>query len=133
MAGSSVTFTGRLPGVEVADLMGRCRALLFPGVDDFGITPVQAMASGRPVIAYAAGGALDTVVEGETGLFFREPTPEALGKAVEQLETLTVDPGCIRQHAERFGRSLFEHQLTGFVEGKMEAFRRGGIALPQEE
>jgi glycosyltransferase involved in cell wall biosynthesis len=75
MAGASVTFTGRLPDQQVADLMGRCRALIFPGVDDFGITPVQAMAAGRPVIAYAAGGALDTVVEGLTGLFFREPTP----------------------------------------------------------
>jgi glycosyltransferase involved in cell wall biosynthesis len=133
MAGPSVTFTGRLPDGEVADLMGRSRALLFPGVDDFGITPVQAMASGRPVIAYAAGGALDTVVEGQTGLFFREPTPEALGAAVEQLGALTLDPGQIRRHAERFGRRLFEQQLTAFVGKKMEAFRRGETGLPEED
>jgi glycosyltransferase involved in cell wall biosynthesis len=133
MAGPSVTFTGRLPDDEVADLMGRSRALLFPGVDDFGITPVQAMASGRPVIAYAAGGALDTVVEGRTGLFFREPTPEALGAAVEQLEGLSLDPGEIRRHAERFGRPLFERQLTAFVETKTEAFRQGATGLPRED
>jgi glycosyltransferase involved in cell wall biosynthesis len=133
MAGPSVTFTGRLPDREVADLMGRCQALIFPGVDDFGITPVQAMAAGRPVIAYAAGGALDTVIEGRTGLFFREPAPEALGAAVEQLEALTFDPARIRRHAERFGRPLFEQQLAAFIDQQMEAFRRGEMGLLRED
>ena len=133
MAGPSVTFSGRLPDHDVADLMARCRALLFPGVDDFGITPVQAMAAGRPVIAYAAGGALDTVVEGQTGLFFREPAPEALGAAVEQFETLAFDPARIRRHAEQFGRPLFEQQLTAYIEQQMKSFRCGGVGLQEQE
>jgi len=124
MAGSNVTFTGRLPDAEVADLMARCRAFLFCGVDDFGITPVEAQAAGRPVIAFGAGGVLDTVVEGETGIFFREPRPEALAAAVEQLETLDFDAGRIRRHAERFSRPVFEQQITTLVEQKFEAFKR---------
>jgi glycosyltransferase involved in cell wall biosynthesis len=91
------------------------------------------MAAGRPVIAYAAGGALDTVIEGRTGLFFREPAPEALGAAVEQLEALTFDPARIRRHAERFGRPLFEQQLAAFVDQQMEAFRRGEMGLLRED
>jgi len=116
MAGPSVTFTGRLPDAEAADLRARCRAFIFPGVDDFGIAPVEAMAAGRPVIAFAAGGALDTVKEGETGLFFRQPTVEALATAIEQFETLSFDPGRIRRHAEQFSRPVFEKRMTTFVE-----------------
>lgn len=123
LAGPNVTFTGRLSDAEVAGLMGRCRAFLFPGVDDFGIAPVEAMSAGRPVIAYAAGGALDTVIEGETGLFFREPTADALAAAVEQFEALSFDPVRIRRHAESFGRPVFESQLTGYVEKAYCEFR----------
>ena len=116
LAGPNVTFTGRLPDNEVADLMGRCRGFIFSGVDDFGIAPVEAMSAGRPVIAFAAGGALDSVKEGETGLFFREPTVEALVAAVEQFETLSFEPGRIRQHAEQFGRAVFESKITSLIE-----------------
>jgi glycosyltransferase involved in cell wall biosynthesis len=123
LAGPTVTFTGRLPDSEVAGLMGRCRAFIFPGMDDFGIAPVEAMSAGRPVIALAAGGALDTVKEGETGLFFREPTVEALMNAVEQFEELSFDPAQIRQQAERFSRAVFEQAFTTFVEEKMESFK----------
>ncbi len=124
MAGPTITFAGRLPDDEVADLRQRCRAFLFPGVDDFGIAPVETMAAGRPVIAFAAGGALDTVVEGETGLFFRDPTPEALAAAVEQFEALQFDSGRIRRHAEQFGRPVFERQMAAFVELKLEEHRK---------
>lgn len=123
MAGPNVKFTGRLPEDELAGLMARCRAFLFPGVDDFGIAPVEAMSAGRPVIAYAAGGALDTVVEGKTGLFFREASPEALVAAVEQFETLDFDPAAIRRHAEGFSRAVFEEKLTAFIENSVSLIK----------
>ena len=116
LAGPNVTFTGRLADNEVADLTGRCRGFIFSGVDDFGIAPVEAMSAGRPVIAFAAGGALDTINEGETGLFFREPTVEALVAAVEQFETLSFKPGRIRRHAEQFSRAVFENKITSLIE-----------------
>ncbi len=118
LAGPSVTFTGRLTDGQTAGMMARCRAFIFPGEDDFGIAPVQAMAAGRPVIAFAAGGALDTIVEGATGLYFRQPSVESLKTAVERFETLTFQTSRIRRHAERFSRSIFEEQIREFVEQK---------------
>ncbi|MCL7455100.1 MAG: glycosyltransferase, partial [Anaerolineae bacterium] len=82
MAAPNVRFLGRVPDSDLRDLMAGCRAFLFPGLEDFGIAPVQAMAAGRPVIAFAGGGATDYVVEGVTGTFFHEQTPEALTEAV---------------------------------------------------
>ena len=120
IAGPMVTFTGRVSDSEAVDLMRRCRAFIFAGVDDFGITPVEAMAAGKPVIAFAAGGAQDTVIEGETGLFFREPTAEALAAAIERFETLDFDPGRIRSHAEQFSRPVFERRIGTFIEQKVE-------------
>jgi glycosyltransferase involved in cell wall biosynthesis len=127
LAGPTVTFVGHLSDNEVSDLLKRCRAFIFPGTDDFGIAPVEAMASGRPVIAFAAGGALDTVVEGKTGLFFRESTPEALAAAIQQFEALDFDSAAIRQHAERFDRALFEEKLTTFVENAVESYRQSTL------
>jgi glycosyltransferase involved in cell wall biosynthesis len=116
LAGPNATFTGRLPDSEVAALMSRCRGFVFPGVDDFGIAPVEAMSAGRPVIAYAAGGALDTVIEGETGIFFRDPSVDALMEAVERFESLNFEPARIRQHAQQFGRAEFEKRITTLIE-----------------
>jgi glycosyltransferase involved in cell wall biosynthesis len=73
------------------------------------------MAAGRPVIAYAAGGALDTVIDGVTGVFFDQPTPESLAAAVRRLEDLHFDPGAIRAHAARFDRAVFERELSAYV------------------
>jgi glycosyltransferase involved in cell wall biosynthesis len=123
LAGPTVEFRGRLPGAEVVDLMARCRAFLFPGFEDFGIAPVEAQAAGRPVIAFAKGGALDTVVEGETGLFFHEQSVEALMAAVEQFETMTFDPVAIRANAERFGTTRFHQELGAFVREKWAVFK----------
>lgn len=124
LAGPTVTFTGRLPDTQTADLMARCRAFIFSGEDDFGIAPVQAMAAGRPVIAFAAGGALDTIVEGETGLFFHQPAVEPLKAAVERFETLAFQPGRIRRHAEQFSRSIFEEQIRAFIEQKTDLWKQ---------
>jgi glycosyltransferase involved in cell wall biosynthesis len=116
IAGPNITFLGYVPDAERAELMARCRAYILPAEEDFAIAPVQAMASGRPVIAYAAGGALDTVIPGETGLLFTQPTPESLADAVRQFDAARFDPGTIRRHAERFDKSVFESKLRAFVD-----------------
>jgi glycosyltransferase involved in cell wall biosynthesis len=116
LAGPTVSLLGRVPDEDLPDLLARCQAYVLPGVEDFGIAPVQAQAAGRPVIAYAAGGALDTVIEGETGVFFHEPTPEALASAVRTFEPDTVDPRACVQNAARFDASVFKQRLMGFIE-----------------
>jgi glycosyltransferase involved in cell wall biosynthesis len=116
MAGPTVKFLGRVPDRDLPDLMARCRVFLFPGLEDFGIAPVEAQAAGRPVIAYRGGGALDTIVEGQTGLFFDQQTPEALCEALEKLADMHFDPDTIRANAERFDAAHFVSDLTGFVE-----------------
>jgi glycosyltransferase involved in cell wall biosynthesis len=116
IAHSNIKFLGYVPDADLPDLFGRCRAYILPGSEDFGIAPVQAMAAGRPVIAYAGGGALDTVLPGQTGLHFQELTFASLAAAVRQFETLSFDPSVIRRHAERFDRSVFERELSVCVE-----------------
>jgi len=115
LAGPTARFLGWASDVDRARYMSRCRAFLFPGREDFGIAPVQAQASGRPVIAYAAGGALDTVVEGETGTFFHQPTAEALMEALLQFDEGRYDPAIIRQNAERFDTAVFRRRLRTFI------------------
>jgi len=115
-ARSNIRFLGRLPDAEVKRLIARCRAFIFPGEEDFGITPLEAQAAGRPVIAYAGGGALETVVEGETGVFFHPQTPEALVEAVRRFDALAVKGESLRRHAARFGVAVFKQQLASFVE-----------------
>jgi glycosyltransferase involved in cell wall biosynthesis len=123
MAGPNITFLGYVPDEELADLMARCRAFMFPGEEDFGIAPLQAMAAGRPVIAYAAGGALETVVPG-TGSLFAEQSVDAIIEAVEAFDTSAVDASFIRTHAERFDVSVFTRRLSEFVEQKVTELRR---------
>ena len=120
LAGPTVTFLGRVPDEDLPELFARCRAYVLPGVEDFAIAPVQAQAAGRPVIAFGAGGALDTVVEGKTGIFFHEPTPEALAAAVRSFDPEEVDPHACAQNAARFDVSVFKRELTRFVEEVLE-------------
>jgi len=115
MARPNVTFLGRVPDEDLPDLFARCRAYVLPGVEDFGIAPVQAQAAGRPVIAFGAGGALDTVVEGVTGTFFHEPTPEALAAAVRSFDPEGVDPEACARNAARFDAEAFRRRLSQFV------------------
>lgn len=122
MAGPTVQFRGRVSSQELAQLLAHCRAFIFPGLEDFGIAPVEAQAAGRPVIAYGQGGALDTVVEGVTGLFFDEQTPEALIAAIQRLGKMRFDPGAIRRHAEQFSVMRFKHQLRSFIETSWQEF-----------
>jgi len=122
MAGPNVRFVGALSDDKVRELYSRCRAFLFPSADDFGMTPIEAQASGRPVIAYAAGGALETVEEGLTGVFFHQQTPEALVWAVDRFFSLKFDPYVIRERAGRFDIKNFQERFSSFVQSKMIQF-----------
>lgn len=119
MAGPNIRFIGRLSDAELPRWMARARAFIFPGEEDFGIAPLEAQAAGRPVVAYAAGGALDTVIEGHTGTFFTEPTPEALAEAVRRLDGLFLDPQAIRAHARTFDSAHFKRRFMGYIETVM--------------
>jgi glycosyltransferase involved in cell wall biosynthesis len=122
IAGPNITFTGRLSDAQVVGYFEHCRALVFPGEEDFGLTPLEASACGKPTVAFGAGGALDSIVEGLNGLFFREPTAAALAEAVQASAGCTWDPGTIRAHAERFGPAAFRRDLLAFL---AQAVRQG--------
>jgi len=116
MAKPNVKFLGRISDAEQADLFARCRAFIFPGEEDFGITPLEANACGKPVIAYAAGGALETVVAGVTGEFFNAPSVESIAQTVAGFADAKFDSGIIRKHAEKFSAQVFKDKLSAFVE-----------------
>jgi glycosyltransferase involved in cell wall biosynthesis len=119
LAGPTITFLGYVPDDDLPDLLARCRAFVFPGEEDFGIAPIQAMAAGRPVIAYAGGGALETVIPG-CGLLFAEQSVADIIEAVENFDTDKVDPSFIRSHAEKFDTAKFSGQLRAFVERTLD-------------
>lgn len=120
LAGPTVEILGHIPDGEVERLFANCRAFLFPGEEDFGIAPLEAMAAGRPVIAYRAGGAVETVLEGKTGLFFNEPTVDSLVSAIREFDLLVVNPLFIRAHAEKFDIKAFQARLVALVELRLE-------------
>jgi glycosyltransferase involved in cell wall biosynthesis len=115
IAGPRTIFLGRQPDEVVAKYAGRCRALIFPGEEDFGMTPLEVNAAGRPVIAYGGGGASETVVDGETGVFFQSQTTEDVVKAIEEFETLAWDRLTLRRHANKFSGEIFTSRIKEFV------------------
>ncbi len=117
MAGPYVTFLGRVDRPVLLDLMRRCRALLYPGVEDFGLVPVEVMASGRPVIAYGEGGVMDTVEPGVSGILFDRQDADALASAILDFEALEsrLEPDACRRSAERFARPNFERKFTALA------------------
>ena len=119
IAGPNVEFLGYVGEERRRELFARCRAFIFPGEEDFGITPLEAMAAGRPVIAYAGGGALDTIVEGVTGRFFHAQSPAALAVAIALSRDDQYDPLTIRRHAEGFGRGVFLSRVRAFIDDKV--------------
>ncbi len=121
LAGETVEFLGYVPDDDLPALMARCKAFLFPGLEDFGITPVQAQAAGRPVIAFRGGGALDTVVPGVTGELFNALTVESLSAALRAFDPAAYDPAAIRTHALRFDTAVFNRAITAAVDAAYAA------------
>lgn len=123
MAGPNVTFLGRVPAERLIDLYQHCRAFVFPGLEDFGIAPLEAQAAGRPVIAFGGGGALDTIIDGETGVLFDEQTVESLVDAVNRFEAVQFSPAACRRNGERFSLDRFRRELMNFIEAKFVQHR----------
>ena len=111
-AAPNVEFLGWRSDPDVLELYRNCRFLLFPGEEDYGIVPLEAMACGRPVVAFGRGGATETVVDGETGVFFGEQTPEALADAVARAESIRWDAAAIRARAEEFSIARFRESMA---------------------
>lgn len=114
-AGPTIEFLGRAPDAEVEYYVARCRALIFPGEEDFGMAPIEVAAAGRPTIAYRAGGAIETVVDGVTGVFFDEQTVPAVIDAVRRFERQDWPSSVIRKHAEGFSAEVFCERFTRFL------------------
>ena len=116
----NVEFLGRRPNGEVRGLYRRAALVMLPGEEDFGIVPLEAQACGRPVVAYARGGALETVVADETGLLVEEAAPAAFADAVRRAIDRRFDSSAIRRHAERFGRARFATEMESLVRETLE-------------
>jgi glycosyltransferase involved in cell wall biosynthesis len=126
LAGPTIRFMGRLSDEEVLHYYTHCSAFLFPGEEDFGITPLEAQASGRPVIAYGAGGALASIIEGVTGAFFHEQTVDSLATLLATFNERTYDPHVIRNHALEFDKPRFQRRILQFIEAKMSEGKTQG-------
>jgi len=117
MANSNVTVMGRQPFPVVRDLLQRCRGIIHPGLEDFGIVPVEAMAAGAPVIAYGKGGALESVIHNKTGILFDEQNAEAIIEAVQQIEQgkISFDPAVLHEHATGFDKAIFKQKFLSAI------------------
>jgi glycosyltransferase involved in cell wall biosynthesis len=123
IAGENIVFRPQVDDDELAGLYGGAKALLQCGKEDFGIAPLEANASGRPVVAYAAGGALDTVLDGHTGILFHQQTEESLRGALDRLESGTWKPDDLRRHAARFGEERFRVEIHGAIQEALKMSR----------
>lgn len=128
VAKRTTTFLGFVGEEELPALYSGARALLFPQEEDFGITPLEAAACGKPTIALRAGGAVETIKELRTGLFFEEQTVEALAQAIQQFETAYWDAKLIRRHAQRFSEQLFERRLQRVIQEEWRRWKNFGDA-----
>lgn len=131
-AGAQVEFAGWLEDDRIRDLYQRCRAVLMPGVEDFGMVPVEAQACGRPVVALAEGGALDSVVDGVTGVLVQDPSVDAFAAALIEVSSRDFDSVAIRRHAESFGTQRFQDQFRDLVEAECGSARRQSRQDPGE-
>lgn len=123
-AGPTVEFLGQLSDDDVVDHLKRCRALILPGLEDFGMTAIEAQAAGRPVIAFAAGGALESILPGETGMFFHAPTVESLMEAIDRFERRRWEPVTAQANARRFGVARFHAEILEEIEAGIAARSR---------
>lgn len=120
-APSNVSFKGRLSDTDLAAAYAAARALIFPAEEDFGLVPVEAMAAGRPVIAFGRGGATESVIDGQTGLFFNEQTPEAIRAAITRFEARAWSVSACRARAEDFSTNTFRAAFKSEVDALMAA------------
>lgn len=123
-AGANITFIGAASRETLREHFSKARALIFPGLEDFGIVPLEAQATGCPVIAFGAGGVLDTLRDGETGILFKEQTVAALLEALERIKGMTFDSNVLRAHALGFSREWFNLRIRQFVGENWNEFRR---------
>ena len=121
IAGPKTEFLGRLSDELTTRYAARCKALIFPGEEDFGMTPLEINAAGRPVIALNAGGAKETVVDGQTGVFFDEQSVESVCSAIQKFESMSWNTESLRSHARSFGTDVFRSRITAFVESVLPA------------
>ena len=122
-AKNNIEFLGSLSDDEIGKYYSCARAFVFAAEEDFGIVPVEAMASGRPVIAYKAGGALETVIEDKTGVFFSEQTPQCLIETIKKFNPNKFNPAGIRQHALKFSTQRFQHEIKKTVNEMIKKYR----------
>ncbi len=127
-AGPTVHFHGRLPDDDVRSLMQRCRALCIAGQEDFGITSVEANAAGKPVVALAAGGSLETLEEGVTGAFFARHEPDEILAAIRRCDRIETSPEGLADAAKRFSRHAFETRLLDALDAGFRSHRQRGAA-----
>lgn len=119
IAGPNIQFLGQVSDEQKAHLLAHCQAAIFPGEDDFGIAQVEVQASGRPAIALARGGSLDTVIDGETGILFEPRSVEGLIEAVRRFERKMFSADAIVSNARRFGRERFEREMQDFIDERL--------------
>ena len=131
-ASRNIEFLGHQPFEVIREHYARCQALVFPGVEDFGIVPLEAMASGRPVIAYRRGGALDTVIDGVTGVFFEEQTVSSLNEAIHKYRASSAnfDSAALIAHAARYSTERFREKFGAFLEARMLSWKESMESLP---
>lgn len=134
LAGPTIHFLGFQPDAVTARLYAEARAFLFPQEEDFGIAPLEAAAAGRPVVAFRGGGALETVAEGETGVFFERQDATSLAQGIEEMLRRRWDPGRIRAHAQRFSIPFFQSRFLAVVQElwRQHAPKRFGVVEPPE-
>ena len=118
---ADVEFLGSISNEQIRDLYRRCVAVLLPGEEDFGIVPVEAQACGRPVVALARGGALETVIDGVTGVLVPDSTPEAFADGIARARRTQFDPGALRSHALKFDRAVFARSIESAIESVVHA------------
>lgn len=119
MANSNIEFLGNVSREEVVECFNKAEAMIFPGVEDFGITPLESLASGTPVIAYKAGGVLETLTD-SVAVFFDEPTVESLSHAVKEFKSKAFERNLLFERAEDFSKDIFKKNIKNYVEGKLK-------------
>lgn len=123
LSGANIRYSGRVAEADLPAVFEKATALVFPAEEDFGITPVEAMAAGRPVIAYGQGGVTESVVDGQTGLLFAPQTAEALSAAVTKSQAIKWDGAKIRTHAEQFDEAVFKSKIKALVAQQYAQFK----------